>query len=260
MYRTLIVDDEKPVHVAIRSLLNWYELHSAVPVSSYNGREALNIMERLQPHVVFVDMNMPLINGMDFLRIAARNFPTCQFIVVSGYDDFIYAKAAIQYGAVDYLLKPIDGDELLRAFHKAIEKLPEQDYSIDSHTPLEVIALVKEYLDRHYCEDINMEELSERFFFSKEYLNKLFRNQYHCPLYEYVLKKRMDTAMRLLSIPQMQIQEIAERLGYSNANYFGKAFKRRFNITPTEYRDRILLSRQAGQRDADDASGYLTMD
>ena len=255
MYKVLMIDDEMPVHLAIRSLVDWAGINAMDPVSAFNGREGLECMERMAPDIVFVDMNMPLLDGKDFLAIASRNHPYCQYIVISGYDDFQYAQAAIRYSAVDYLLKPIDHDELELALRKAIARLPERDMTLSERTPTEVIAAVRDYLDRNYHQDISIDELSERFFFSKEYLSKLFRNQYGCPIYEYVLQTRMDKACEFLRNPRLQVQDIAERLGYSNANYFGKAFKHRYGITPSEFRDaerKLELPGDQGARTEDD--------
>ncbi len=237
MYKVLLIDDEPPVHLAIRSLVNWAALGLREPQSAYNGQEGLKCMEGLRPDIAFVDMNMPLMGGADFLTVASRNHPYCQYVVVSGYDDFSYAKAAIRAGAVDYLLKPIDRSELERALRKAILRLPERKHRPEDQTPAEVIADVHEYVSRHYRNDIRVEELAERFYFSKEYLTRLFRNQYGCAIYEYVLQLRMNNACEYLADSGMTIQEIAEKMGYSSANYFGKAFKRRYGQTPSEFRD-----------------------
>jgi two-component system, response regulator YesN len=238
VYKVLLIDDEIPVHIAIRALVDWAGLGLREPQSAYNGQEGLRCMERLRPDIAFVDMNMPLMGGADFLSVASRNHPYCQYIVISGYDDFTYAKAAIRAGVVDYLLKPLDRAELGNALRKAIMRLPEQAATPAEQTSAEVIASVCDYINRHYQSDIRVEELAERFYFSKEYLTRLFRVQYGCPIYAYVLKVRMDNARAYLADPNLTIQEIAEKMGYSNANYFGKAFKHRYGITPSEYRER----------------------
>lgn len=123
MLKVLLIDDEKPVHLAIRSLVDWAVLDADEPYSAYNGREGLECMERLNPDIVFVDMSMPLMDGRAFLEDAGRRFPACQYIVISGYDDFQYAQAAIRHNVVDYLLKPIVHEELEAALKKALTRL-----------------------------------------------------------------------------------------------------------------------------------------
>ena len=236
MYKILIVDDEPSVHTAIRALVDWQQLCASNPLSAYTDAEGLRLMEAEHPDIAFVDMNMPVIGGEHFMETVARSHPYCRMIVVSGYNEFRYAKSAIQFGVVEYLLKPIDGDELLAAVQKAIRMLPERTRDIDEDNADEVIAAVKDYLDHHFDEEISMEILADKFYFSKEYLNKLFHNRFGCPIYEYVLQVRMDKAAEYLADPRMQIQEIAGRLGYANANYFSKAFKHRYAVTPSDFR------------------------
>ena len=125
-----------------------------------------------------------------------------------------------------------------KALRKAILRLPEHSLTPEEETPTEVITAIRDYLDRHYDNEITMEALAEKYFFSKEYLARLFRNQYGCAIYEHVLNLRMDAACKYLMDPSLSIQDIANKVGYSNANYFGKAFRRRYEVSPTEFREK----------------------
>lgn len=237
MYRVIIVDDEKPAHVAIRELINWSKFGLYEPRSAYNGKEGLALIASIKPHIVFLDMNMPYMSGVDFLEIATKSHSDCQFIVVSGYDSFQYAKAAIRFGVVDYLLKPIDHNELDRVLRNAVSRLPERAIGLEDFTVIEATSAVREFIDRHYQEDINVEEIAEKHFISKEYLTRVFRNTFGCPVYEYVLRVRMEKGKELLNDPNLTVQKIAEMIGYNNSNHFCKAFRRRFGCTPAEYRN-----------------------
>ncbi|MGG1314322.1 response regulator [Cohnella laeviribosi] len=95
---------------------------------------------------------------------------------------------------------------------------------------------IKEYIDRHYFEDIKISMFTERYFLSREYLMKLFKQQYGYGIHEYVQKVRMDKAKELLNDSNLKIQEISEMLGYKDKNYFSKAFRNYYSISPTEYR------------------------
>lgn len=243
MYRALIIDDEKPVHLVISALGKWREFNIEPPFSANNGKEGLKSMRELHPDIVFVDMQMPIMSGIEFLNQASKEFPKAKYIVVSGYDEFTYAQNALKNGAIDYLLKPVIEEDLNNSLEKAVEIL-NREHHIDSGKktedmnlePLEVIKLIKDYVEKNYSSEISISMFSEKYFFSKEYLSKTFKREYGYGIYEYALKLRMERAKELLSDPSLQIKDISDRLGYSNSNYFSKAFKNYYNISPTEFR------------------------
>ncbi len=248
MYRSLIIDDEKPVHAAIIALGKWRDLKVQTPFSAYNGKDGLSCMRELHPDLVFLDMNMPIMNGISFLKIASEEFPDAKFIVVSGYDDFNYAHAAIKGGAIEYLLKPIAEEELNHAIAMAVEGLQLSNREHDTLlsetqeiSPIEIIDDIKDYVTKNYCDDITVSMFSEKYFVSKEYLSKLFKKKHGCGIYEYALNLRMSRAKELLLDQNMQIQQIAERLGYSNSNYFSKAFKNYYQLSPSEFREKYEI-------------------
>jgi two-component system response regulator YesN len=120
MYKALIIDDEKPVRVAITALAEWDKWDIEEPETAVNGKDALEKLHRLNVDIVFVDMNMPIMNGIQFMDRVSVEFPDIKFIVISGYSDFQYAHSAIRHRAVDYLLKPIVADDLNEALRKAV--------------------------------------------------------------------------------------------------------------------------------------------
>ena len=243
MYKALIIDDEKPARIAISKLGKWRELGIELPFTANNGKEGLAAIRELHPDIVFVDMQMPVMNGSDFLKEASEEYKGIKFIVVSGYDVFFYAQTAIKYGVIDYLLKPIVDTDLNNALNKAVKALnlehhinPENIVSEHNISPMEAIAIIKDYVDKNYSSEITVSMFSEKYFFSKEYLSKTFKREFGYGIYEYALKLRMERAQELLNDPTLQINQISERLGYSNNNYFSKAFKNYYNISPSDYR------------------------
>ncbi|WP_180270795.1 response regulator transcription factor [Sporanaerobium hydrogeniformans] len=241
MYRALIIDDEKPVRIAISKLGAWRQLHIEPPEMTSNGKEGLCTMRELKPHLVFVDMNMPIMDGCSFLNVASKEFPTSQFIVISGYDDFLYTQHAIRYGVCDYLLKPIVAEELNAAIRHAILKInPHETFNTqvehEAITSDEIITNIKNYIDSNYCTNIKITDFEEKYFFSVEYLTKLFRQKYGCTMYEYVVQLRMERAIELLAHAEIKIVDISERLGYTDNHYFSKVFRRYYGVSPSQYR------------------------
>ena len=94
-------------------------------------------------------------------------------------------------------------------------------------------------VESNYCTNIKISMFADKYFFSQEYLNKLFKNKYGYTIYEYVLKLRMERAKELLGQPDIKIMDIAERLGYADNHYFSKAFRTYYHVTPTQYRNQL---------------------
>ncbi|HHW00854.1 MAG TPA: response regulator [Clostridiaceae bacterium] len=99
---------------------------------------------------------------------------------------------------------------------------------------------VKEFIDSNYCQDIKISLFTNKYFLSREYLMKLFKDEFGCGIYEYVIKVRMEKARELLADPDIKINKISQMLGYSDNNYFSKAFKNYFGISPSDYRNTLI--------------------
>lgn len=249
MWKALIIDDEKPVRIAISKLGKWSHFQIKPPLMASNGKEALSVMREIHPDLVFVDMSMPIMDGITFLRSASKESPDSRFIVISGYDEFSYAQQAIRYGVIDYLLKPIVEKNLNHAIQRAIESIcpdfspldeEKEETNLDSDT---VTTIIHDYIDKHYSTNIKTSQFADRYFFSKEHLTRQFKARYHCGIYEYVLQVRMERARELLLNPDIKIQDIATRVGYSDNNYFSKAFRTYYGVSPTAFRQEQLSPR-----------------
>ncbi|MDF2514635.1 MAG: hypothetical protein K0S04_4501 [Herbinix sp.] len=249
MYKALIIDDEKSSRLLITKLGRWNEYGIDPPFTATNGADGLAMIKDLHPNIVFVDMQMPIMDGNEFLRLASVSFPSIKYIVVSGHDEFSYVKTALQTKAIDYLLKPISGKELNDVIALVVSELnngelgqPLDVKQIETYNTAELPEVIKSYLDENYITEINLNDISERYFFTKEYLSKLFKKSYGIGIYEYVLSLRMRRAKDLLLCDDMQIQQISDLLGYSNSNYFSKAFKNYYSISPSDFRENNMKS------------------
>lgn len=123
--RVMIVDDEYIMRQGIKYMINWEEYGFQVVGEASNGKEALDFMEKLKPNVVFCDIAMPVMDGLDFVRIVHRKYPDVQILILSAYDKFEYVRQALLNGAVDYVLKPtLNPEELLKLLSKIADKIP----------------------------------------------------------------------------------------------------------------------------------------
>ncbi|WHY18714.1 response regulator [Paenibacillus sp. G2S3] len=113
MLKVLIVDDEPWVLEGLRTMIDWEKYGFEVCGEAHNGSEAMRLIQEYKPELVLTDINMPVINGLELiakLNEVMTNPP--KFVVLTGYDDFKYARTALQQRVNDYLLKPIDDEEI----------------------------------------------------------------------------------------------------------------------------------------------------
>jgi two-component system, response regulator YesN len=125
MLTMMLIDDEYLVKLGIRETINWKEYGIEIVIDASNGKEGLELAQKYNPDIILVDMRMPVMDGMEFMRQARENGLTSYFIVLSGHEEFNYVKVALQYGAEEYLLKPVENQELIDTVLKVARKIKE---------------------------------------------------------------------------------------------------------------------------------------
>ncbi len=126
LYKVILVDDEEEVREAIRRRIDWEEIGFTVVGTAENGEEALELAENCEPDVVMTDIQMPFMDGLTLLKKLKERLPDIRSVIFSGYDDFEYAKEAIKLEAEEYILKPVDAQELRNIFLRIKDRLDEQ--------------------------------------------------------------------------------------------------------------------------------------
>lgn len=129
MYRVLIVDDEAEIRLGLRLKVNWEALGMRVVGEAGHGGEAVERLESEPVDIVITDMNMPVMDGLYFLDYCRAEHPSLRLIVITGYEDFQYAHAAIRNRVRDYLLKPVTRDELTAALQRIRQELDGERHS-----------------------------------------------------------------------------------------------------------------------------------
>ena len=120
MFKILLVDDEPLILGGIKSLIDWEDANCILIESARNGQRALDIMEHEAPDIVFADINMPVMDGIELLKQAKIHYPRAVFIMLTNLEDFKLARESFRYGAIDYLVKnQLESDILRIALEKA---------------------------------------------------------------------------------------------------------------------------------------------
>ena len=126
MYKVLLVDDEALIREAISENIQWEEMGFSFMGACENGRQAMEAIEKEQPDLLLTDINMPFVDGMELTKFVYENYPDTKVIIISGYDEFEYAKNAVKYQVLEYILKPITPMEFLETLQGVKKMFDEQ--------------------------------------------------------------------------------------------------------------------------------------
>ena len=123
MFKAFVVDDEPSVIEGMKLMIPWSDLDFEFCGESSNGRDALQKFGRIRPHLVITDIRMPLVNGLELIDEARKLKLDTEFVILSGYSDFSYAREAMRHQVFHYLLKPLDKDEIVSVLKRIKSKL-----------------------------------------------------------------------------------------------------------------------------------------
>ena len=133
--KVVIIDDEPIICNLIKRLGEWDRLNLEIVGSATDGLEGYRLIRELHPDIVLLDIRMPGLDGLELIEKCSEEKLTPRFIIISGYQEFEYAKKAIHFNISDYLVKPIDREELNMALKKsclAIEEAQQKQTALQS--------------------------------------------------------------------------------------------------------------------------------
>lgn len=177
--RLLIAEDELWLRKRLVSTIDWSSYGISEVYEAEDGGEALEIALKEKPDIVITDIRMPELSGIDLMKKLNENSIFSKMIVVSGYDDFEYAQGALRMGAINYLLKPVDEEELLDSVKRCVEELKkEKNKEKNKETVFDKQSAASEMLMEHIYEDLIFETSEKR---TEELLQKLSRKEIGFP-------------------------------------------------------------------------------
>lgn len=261
MYRMILAEDEELVRRAILATTDWEAHGFDLVAAAKDGGEALSLICTTKPDLVITDIRMPVLDGISLIKMVYEEMSPDErplFIVLTAHGDFDYARQSVKLGVIDFLLKPLDDEELAASLGKAkamldkrnrtsrLESLAEmdsafRDFSPDSMPPPGDPQ--DAYADRaadeiklRFVSDLTVEEVAAKLNISPGYLSKVFKKRTGQTFYDYLSFIRMREALELLGNPTLRIQEVADRVGYADQRSFSQRFRQIVGCTPSEFR------------------------
>ena len=242
--RVLLIDDEIMIREGFKRLFDWEAHDCEVVGEAADGMEALAKIDSLNPDIVIMDINIPIMNGLKVIQTSRIKHPDVAFVIVSGYDDFSYCREALRLQITDYILKPVNYEE----FGSCIDNLKialfrrESSKQEDRHEERTILGITR-YLQEHLDEEITLYVLAEQFHLNPQYISQLFKSEIGVNFLAYLTNIRMERAKKLLLSTSLSISDISEQSGYGDYRVFTKVFKKTEGVTPSQYR-RDFLDRQ----------------
>ena len=268
-YKVLLADDEQIERMALaRRLLKRFG-ESLVILQAVDGTEAIKLCSQERCQIVIMDISMPEMNGVEAAEQIRRLDEGCEIIFLTAYDEFSYAKRAIAIHALDYLLKPCEEEELTSVMEEAMrriqrrrqfEELNRNSECLEEESRQEEVygeefkdeadmeepdrlgqaaEKIRRYIQKNYMRDISMQDAARMMNYSDAYFCKLFKQCFDQNFTAYLTAFRIHEARRLLREKNVSVREVSMLVGYYDANYFDKVFKRITGMNPSEYRDSV---------------------
>ena len=240
--KLMIVDDEELIRLGLEKICLREVPGTEVIGSHRNGAEAwkqLSELPRGAVDVLITDIRMPVVDGFELIRLCRERWSDLPIIVLSGFNDFDYARRALRFGVTDYLLKPIDKPELIALLeHIRLEHCSVPGNETDTSFDHYAVDKLKAIIDQEYAQPLEFAELAERIEMNPSYVSRLFKTVTGQTLTDYLIGVRMSHAKQLLTQqPELKNYEVAERIGYSDPVHFNKLFKKVVGVTPRDYRN-----------------------
>jgi len=267
MIKVLLIEDEAIIRKSLLVALDWEKLGCTIVASSESGSEALTLIERHRPQIIITDIFLPDLDGLEVLKLGKL---ICDFesIIITGYNDFEFARKAILLSSVDFILKPIDEARLQESVLIAVQRIEEKEevrrlrteagssgisYFRDDHSYLdEYIDLARDdpniervlfIIRSRYIDQISFEEVANEVGMSQGHLSRKLKTFTSMGFTELLNRRRLEQALRILDRhPGSRFYELAEQSGFSTYKRFYEVCVQYLGVTPSEYVQQLYLT------------------
>ena len=223
MYKAIIIDDEPWTILDIEQTFALKDMGFEIIGSFRSPLKALPAIMSKKPELIITDIRMPGMTGLELIQKVRAQHLNCEFIIVSGYNDFAYAKEAIAYGVTGYCLKPLDPAETAACLERARTALNRRSV-LPSDSPYidDTFERILNHMNTHFPEKLSLKSLAAAFDLNPNYCCTLFTKYLGKTFSQHLTELRITEAQSLLKTTAHSLEKIAQMVGYNDYFYFSK--------------------------------------
>lgn len=258
MYKVMLVDDEPIIVEGLSRSIPWERWNCEIVATAHDGVEGKRLIEEKRPDIIFMDICMPEMDGLQMIAAINSQFPDLEVSVLTGYRDFEYAQTAIRLGVTRFLLKPSNMDELEESIEAMCANLKKkgitgkeivsrdgvnEQEAEPKHESVSSSFIVKNalhYIEENYTQKLTLGEVAEKTYVSQWHLSKLLNRHTGQSFSDILNHVRIEHAKELLKDPALRIGDISEQVGFLDLAHFSRVFKKQEGVSANEYRNQIL--------------------
>lgn len=268
--KVMIIDDEYLIRNLIKNCIDWNEIGVEIVAEASNAVEGLNLINKEKPDIILTDINMPITDGLDMSKCILEKYPDIKVIVITGYNEFEYAKRGIKIGISDFILKPIDEEELRNSILKIKneildENLRKKEYkdikekmvafnsiinlndTSETEDKILNIEQIKKFIVKNISNrDLSLKLVAEYFYVNPSYLSRIFKEKTDETFSEYIMNTKVKIATEMLKNSNAKAYEISKKIGIDDPNYFSNWFKKYTGVSIKEYKKQNQFSDSHG--------------
>lgn len=237
MFSVYLIDDEPLILEDVAAKTIWQECGFEVTGKNISAEVALEEIKNSHYDVVFCDLRMPGMSGVELMGQARAWGVDSAFVMLSAFSAFQDSRDFFTSGGFDYLLKPLDEGELQITLERLSRQLFKNAGRKEATAGEEnaTIDPIMAYIRQNYTKKMTLSQLGQMFHLSPNYICNLFAKHYSQTFTSVVTGLRMDKAVRLIKTTDKAMKQIASECGYANYFYFCRVFKEYYNCTPSDY-------------------------
>jgi len=255
--KILIVDDEYLERTLIKLSIDWIAHDFEIIGEADSGETALRLIEKNPPDILITDICMPFMDGLKLCAAVREKYEDIKIIIITGHREFEYAKTAIKVGVTDFLLKPINSEEVLKIalklkeeiinkrkflseFNAMKKQLGEDSNYIninDSKKVSEPVGKILAFIEQNLTnKELSLSTIANSLFMNYSYLSRIFKQEMEESITEYITRLRINKSILYINNTNLKVYEIAEKVGIKDAHYFSICFKKYTGKSINEYR------------------------